>query len=124
MAPPVLAVDARAVNDLVTLALNLDVELNASADTLYDETARVIANGRERPAPPRFAAVGQGGIVTVLSLQVDVVPGGFAWAVASYRWTGADGSAPEFGVATVLLKQRASEWKIAHVHSSQALPWQ
>lgn len=124
MEAPGLAVDARAVRDVVTLALNLDVDLDAPADSLYDEAARIVSNGREQVGPPRFAALGRGGIVTLLNLQLDVVPGGFAWAVASYRWNGGDGRAPEFGVATVFLRQRAGGWKIAHVHSSQALPWQ
>jgi ketosteroid isomerase-like protein len=121
---PVLAVEARAVRDVVALALNLDLEHSPAADTLYDEAARVVSNGRERAGPPRFAAVGRGGIVTMLSLHVEVVPGGLAWAFADYRWTGADGTAAEFGTATVLLKQRTSGWKIAHAHSSQPLPWQ
>ena len=121
---PMMAVEARAVRDVIALALDLDLAASPAADTLLDEGALIISNGRERVAPPRFAGLGAGGVVTVASVQVEIAPGGLAWAFASYRWTGDGRSAPEIGTATIVLKQRAGGWKITHAHSSQQLPWQ
>jgi len=119
-----MAVDARAIRDAIALALDLDVTADPAADTLLDEGAVIIANGRERPTAPRFAAIGAGGMVTIATVQVEIAPGGLAWAFAAYRWTGEGRSAPEIGTATIVLKQRAGGWKITHAHSSQQLPWQ
>ena len=121
---PAMATEARAVRDLIALALDLDQAASPAADTLLDEGALIIANGRERPAPPRFAAIGPGGIVTITTVQVEIAPGGLAWAFAAYRWAGEGRSAPEIGTATIVLRLRAGGWKISHAHSSQQLPWQ
>jgi len=121
---PATAVDARAIRNVIALALDLDVGADPAADTLLDEGALIISNGRERLTSPRFAAIGSGGIVTIATVRVEIAPGGLAWAFVAYRWTGEGRSAPEIGTATIVLKQRAGGWKIAHAHSSQQLPWQ
>lgn len=119
-----MAVDARAIRDVIALALDFDLAADPAADTLLDEGALIVSNGRERPTAPRFAAIGAGGIVTIVTVQVEIAPGGLAWAFAAYRWTGEGRSAPEIGTATIVLRQRAGGWKITHAHSSQQLPWQ
>jgi len=118
------AIEARAVRDVIALALDLDVAPSPAADTLFDDEALVISNGRETVTSPRFAAIGRGGRVTVASVQVEIAAGGLAWAFVAYRWTGEDRTAPEIGTATIILKQREGGWKITHAHSSQQLPWQ
>jgi hypothetical protein len=118
--PPLLTPGA--VDDPVTAVLTSALEADdhmATADSLWDPDATVIANGELRYAPPRFAGIEPGGEVAITSSRLEVRQS-LVWVYLEYRWLSVkDGLARE-GKATVLLTPRAggAGWKIVHLHSS------
>ena len=113
-APPV----ADVLTELATAALAADARL-VRADSLFDPDAVVIADGRRRPVPPRFAGVEAGGQIVVGSSRVDV-SGNFAWALLEYRWLAPDQNLIHEGKATLVfaLGSDGRTWRITHAHSS------
>jgi hypothetical protein len=123
--------DAEAV---VRLAIALDATGDRSADTLYTPDAIVIRNARGRLAAPRFAGItsttGAGGgaeagagRVTITAATANV-EGRFAWVLVDYSWFNPTERRAEAGRATFICERRGENWKIAHAHSSQPLPWE
>ncbi len=111
--------EARAV---IRRALEADAT-GQPADTLYSAGATVIANGRARLSPPRFAGVGRGGRLAIQTLSVELgLP--VAWGTARYVWVATDGGAAESGEATFVLERTDRGWLIVHAHSSVPPPWE
>jgi len=115
--------DAEAV---VRLAIALDATGDRSADTLYPPEAIVIRNARGRLAAPRFAGITSttgAGRVTITAATANV-EGRFAWVLVDYSWLNPTERGEEAGRATFICERRGENWKIAHAHSSQPLPWE
>ena len=115
--------DAGAV---VRLAIALDATGDRSADTLYTPEAIVIRNARGRLAAPRFAGITSttgAGRVTITAATANV-EGRFAWVLVDYSWLNPTERGEEAGRATFICERRGEDWKIAHAHSSQPLPWE
>ena len=115
--------DAEAV---VRLAIALDATGDRSADTLYTPEAIVIRNARGRLAAPRFAGITSttgAGRVTITAATANV-DGRFAWVLVDYSWLNPTERGEEAGRATFICERRGENWKIAHAHSSQPLPWE
>jgi ketosteroid isomerase-like protein len=110
------------VQAIARLALALDAAGDRAADTLYAPDAMAVANARVRLAAPRLAGVGNGGRVTITAATV-TLEGRFAWVMLDYRWINAEQRLAEAGRATFVFERRERGWKIAHLHSSQLLPW-
>lgn len=119
-----LAAEVSDIRAVATAALLLDGRADPGADSLFTPDAVLVANGRPRARFPRFAAVGPGGQIAIMGLQVEVSPGGFAWVYADYQWTAPGRTIAEAGYATLLLRPGPRGWRIFHAHSSQMLPWQ
>lgn len=118
--PPILSPGAveEPITAVLTAALDADRRM-ATADSLWDPEATVIANGEPRYAPPRFAGIESGGEVAITSSRLEVRQS-LVWVYLEYRWLSLkDGLARE-GKATVLLtpKGGVGGWKIVHLHSS------
>ncbi len=115
--------EAASVRAVATAFILEEARGDTAADTLLDAGAGLIANGAEVTSRPRLAGVAaQGrGIVDALNTQLasDV-----AWVVALYRWVGPDGSDERRARATLILERHPAGWRIRHVHSSVAAPWQ
>ena len=111
-----LAMPDDRLSDLVTAALEADTRLDVP-DSLYASNATIIANGRPRVAPPRFAAIGAGGSVAVTSTRFEV-RSGVAWAFVEYRYISAGADSVREGSATVVLITEGGAWRIRHAHSS------
>ncbi len=112
---PVAVPDDR-LSDLVAAALEADTRLDVP-DSLYASNATIIANGRPRVAPPRYAAIGVGGSVAVTSTRFEV-RSGVAWAFVEYRYLSAGAESVREGTATVVLITEGGAWRIRHAHSS------
>jgi len=110
------------VQEMARQALILDAAGGRAVDTLYAPEALVVANGRVRLAPPRFAGTGYGGRVTIAAASA-TLEGRFAWVVVDYRWLNPPRGQAEAGRATFICEQKPGGWRIVHVHSSQLLPW-
>jgi SnoaL-like domain len=112
---------------VVRLAIALDATGDRSADTLYTPDAVVIRNARGRLAAPRFAGItsttGAGGGVTITAATANV-EGRFAWVLVDYDWLNPTEGRLETGRATFICERRGENWRIAHAHSSQPLPWE
>jgi hypothetical protein len=105
------------ITAVLVAALEADRRL-ASADSLWDEDATVVANGALRDAPPRFAGVGAGGEVAITASRLEVRQS-LVWMFLDYRWISVQEGVAREGKATVLLTPRESGgWKIVHLHSS------
>jgi hypothetical protein len=90
------------------------------ADSLWDPTATIIADGEIRVDVPRFAGVGSGGEVAITESRLDLRQT-LAWVYLEYRWSQLNAGVVREGRATVLLTPAASGgWKIVHAHSSTA----
>jgi len=116
--PVVSDAEVRAV---MRRALEADAA-SESADSLYSLGATVVANGRARISPPRFAGVARGGVLSIQTLVVEMSPT-VAWGTARYRYATREG-AMESGEGTFVLKLESRGWRIVHAHSSVALPWE
>lgn len=119
-APPLPAEPPAAdlLTELAIAALAADARLDP-ADSLFDPDAEVIADGRRRPVPPRFAGVESGGQIVVGSTRVDI-SGNFAWALLEYRWLIPGQNRIQEGKATLVfaLGPDGRSWRITHAHSS------
>ncbi|HXW96132.1 MAG TPA: nuclear transport factor 2 family protein [Gemmatimonadales bacterium] len=106
------------LGEMATAALIADARLEA-ADSLYTQDAEIIAEGRRRMEPPRFAGIEAGGQVIVGSTRVDL-SGNFGWALVEYRWLAADQNLLREGRATLVFVRAAGTgaWRITHAHSS------
>jgi hypothetical protein len=104
--------------ELATTALQADARLEP-ADSLYGPDVEIIAEGRRRTAPPRYAGIDTGGQIAVGSTRVDVT-GNFAWALVEYRWLAPDQNLLREGRATFVFARAAGtgQWRITHAHSS------
>jgi hypothetical protein len=105
------------ITALLVAALDADRRF-ASADSLWDEDATIVANGVLRAAPPRFAGIGAGGEVAITASRLEVRQS-LVWMFLDYRWISVQEGVAREGKATVLLTPRESGgWKIVHLHSS------
>ena len=106
------------VTAVLTAALASDSR-SEPADSLWDPDAIVIANGRPRFGPPRFAGIGTGGEVAITSSRLEVRQS-LAWVYLEYRWLSVREATAREASATVLLtpRQDGRGWKIVHAHSS------
>jgi len=114
------------VEAVVRLAIALDATGDRGADTLYTPEAIVIRNARGRLAAPRFAGITSttgAGRVTITAATANV-EGRFAWVLVDYSWLNPTERREETGRATFICERRGENWKIAHAHSSQPLPWE
>ncbi len=118
--PPVLSPEGieAPVTAVITAALEADSRM-ATADSLWDPDATVVANGELRYAPPRFAGVEPGGEVAITSSRLEVRQS-LVWVYFEYRWLSVKEGLAREGKATVLLTPKAggAGWKIVHLHSS------
>lgn len=106
------------VTAVLTAALDADRRM-ATADSLWDADAAVIANGELRYAPPRFAGIEAGGEVAITSSRLEVRQS-LVWVYLEYRWLSVKDGLARDGKATVLLTPHGggAGWRIVHVHSS------
>lgn len=116
--PPQAQPIADVLAEVATAALVADARLEP-ADSLYNPDVEVIADGRRRTVPPRFAGVEAGGQVVVGSSRVDV-SGSFAWALLEYRWLAPGQNLIREGRVTMVfaLAPDGWTWRITHAHSS------
>ena len=118
--PPVLSpgVVEEPVTAVITAALDADRRM-ATADSLWDSEATVIANGELRYAPPRFAGIESGGEVAITSSRLEVRQS-LVWVYLEYRWLSVKDGLARVGKATVLLTPQSGGvgWRIVHLHSS------
>jgi hypothetical protein len=91
------------------------------ADSLYSPHATVIADGRVRRLPPRFAGVGPEGEVAITSTQLEM-RGTAAWGDVEYRWESNRSNRAEVAHASFVLTpaQGRRGWWIVQAHSSVA----
>jgi len=106
------------VTAVLSAALDADRRM-ATADSLWDSDATVIANGELRYAPPRFAGIEPGGDVAITSSRLEVRQS-LVWVFLEYRWLSVKDGVARDGKATVLLTPQAGAagWRIVHLHSS------
>jgi hypothetical protein len=91
------------------------------ADSLYSSHAVVIAEGRLRRLPPRFAGIGAGGEVAITNTQLEI-RGTAAWGDVEYRWESGRSNRAEVARASFVLMpaQGRRGWWIVQAHSSVA----
>lgn len=92
-----------------------------AADTLYAPYVTIVADGRLRRAPPRFAGVAQQGELAITNTQLQS-RGGAAWSDVEYRWVSERSSRFQLGRASFVLTPAHGRqgWWIVQVHSSTA----
>ncbi|HEX2249218.1 MAG TPA: hypothetical protein VHH32_02665 [Gemmatimonadales bacterium] len=90
-----------------------------AADTLYAPHVTIVADGRLRRAPPRFAGVADQGELAITSTQVQS-RGGTGWGDVEYRWVSDRSSRFQLGRASFVLTQAQGRrgWWIVQAHSS------
>jgi hypothetical protein len=102
---------------IVTEALAADARL-ASADSLYETGATVVADGEVRYRPPRYAGVAPGGAIAITSTRTEL-RAGLAVIQVEYRWYSTVAAVVREAVATFIIGPNArGEWRIRHAHSS------
>jgi hypothetical protein len=108
------------ISSVIEQALEADSR-SQSADSLYSPHAVVIAQGRVRRLPPRFAGIGAGGEVAITNTQLEM-RGTAAWGDAEYRWESGRSNRVEVGRASFVLTpaQGRRGWWIVQAHSSVA----
>jgi hypothetical protein len=108
------------ISSVLEQALEADSR-SQPADSLYSPHAVVIAEGRVRRLPPRFAGIGAGGKVAITSTQLEM-RGTAAWGDVEYRWESGRSNRVEVGHASfVLTPARGGRgWWIVQAHSSLA----
>jgi hypothetical protein len=89
------------------------------ADTLYAPFVTIVADGRLRRAPPRFAGVAQQGELAITNTQLQS-RGGAAWGDVEYRWVSDRSNRFQLARASFVLTpaQNRQGWWIVQVHSS------
>jgi hypothetical protein len=90
------------------------------ADSLYAPYATVIADGRLRRVPPRFAGIAEQGEVAITNTGANQWHD--AWGNLEYRWVSARSNRAQVGQASFVLSraQHRSAWWIVQLHSSTA----
>lgn len=91
------------------------------AESLYAPFASVIAEGRLRREPPRFAGVAVQGEVAITNTQLQT-RGTAAWGNLEYRWVSNRSNRAQVGHASFVLTpaQHRAGWWIVQLHSSTA----
>lgn len=108
------------ISSVIEQALEADSR-SQPADSLYSPHAVVIAEGRVRRLPPRFAGIGSGGEVAITNTQLEM-RGTAAWGDVEYRWQSGRSNRAEVGRASFVLTpaQGRRGWWIVQAHSSVA----
>ena len=108
------------ISSVIEQALEADGR-SESADSLYSPHAVVIAEGRVRRLPPRFAGISAGGEVAITNTQLEM-RGTAAWGDVEYRWVSDRSNRAEVGRASFVLTpaQGRRGWWIVQAHSSVA----
>jgi hypothetical protein len=108
------------ISSVLEQALEADSR-SQPADSLYSPHALVIAEGRVRRLPPRFAGIGTGGEVAITNTQLEM-RGTAAWGDVEYRWQSGRANRAEVGRASFVLTpaQGRRGWWIVQAHSSVA----
>jgi hypothetical protein len=108
------------ITRVVELALQADSG-SEPADSLYAPHAVVIAEGRIRRSPPRFAGVGSDGQIAITNTQLEI-RGTSAWGDVEYRWVSNRTNQARVGRASFVFTpaQGRPGWWIVHAHSSAA----
>jgi hypothetical protein len=103
---------------IVEAALEADARAE-SADSIYAPYATVVADGRLRRGPPRFAGIGEQGEVAVTNTQTQI-SSTTAWAEVGYRWLSDRSNRAQAGRALFVLvpAQNRLGWRIVQLHSS------
>jgi hypothetical protein len=106
------------ISRIMEAALELDGR-GASADTLYAPYATIIADGRFKRTPPRFAGVSGDGAVAITNSQLQA-RGMTAWGNVEYRWVSERSNRAQVGRASFVLApaQGRPGWWILQAHSS------
>jgi hypothetical protein len=108
------------INRVIEAAIEADGRAEP-ADSLYAPYATVIADGRLRRGPPRFAGVAEEGEIAITNTQVQT-QGATAWGDVEYRWVSARSNRAQMARASIVLTpaQRRPGWWIVQAHSSVA----
>jgi hypothetical protein len=108
------------INRVIEDALEADGR-GEPADSLYAAYATVIADGKPRRTPPRFAGVADEGEIAITNTQLQT-RGTTAWGDVEYRWVSARSNRAQFGRASFVLTpaQGRRGWWIVQAHSSVA----
>jgi len=108
------------ISGIIEQALEADSR-SQPADSLYSPHAIVIAQGRVRRLPPRFAGIGVDGEVAITSTQLEM-RGTAAWGAVEYRWESNRSNRAEVAHASFVLTpaQGRRGWWIVQAHSSVA----
>jgi hypothetical protein len=108
------------ISRVIEQALAADGRSEA-AESLYAPSAVVIAEGRVRRGPPRFAGVGAEGEVAITNTQIEI-RGTAAWGNVEYRWVSDRSNLAQVGRASFVVTpaQGHSGWWIVQAHSSVA----
>jgi hypothetical protein len=108
------------INRVIENALQADGR-SEPADSLYAPHAVVVADGRVRRTPPRFAGLGPDGEVAITSTQMEI-RGTAAWGDVEYRWVSDRTNQVRVGRASFVLTpaQGRRGWWVAQLHSSTA----
>jgi hypothetical protein len=106
------------ISRIMEAALELDGR-GESADTLYAPYATIIADGKLRRMPPRFAGVSADGEVAITNSQLQARSTA-AWADVEYRWVSERSNRAQGGRASFVLApaQGRPGWWIVQAHSS------
>lgn len=121
---PDLRSAAITIRSVAAAALDADHRRDIIGDTLWVANAIAVADAQRRESTPRFAAVGDGGVLDVGDVQVSVLGEALGWVIVDYRWQSNDGLVERMASATMLIRRGSDGWRIFHAHSSQILPWQ
>jgi hypothetical protein len=91
------------------------------ADSLYAAYATIVADGKPRRAPPRFAGVAEEGEIAITNTQLQT-RGTVAWGDVEYRWVSSRSNRAQFGRASFVLTPAEGRrgWWIVQAHSSAA----
>ena len=108
------------ISRILESALLLDSR-GQPADSLYAPYATIIADGRLRRMPPRFAGVSADGEVAITSSQLQARSTA-AWGEVEYRWVSDHANRAQLGRASFVLApaQGRQGWWIVQAHSSTA----
>jgi hypothetical protein len=108
------------ISSVIEQALEADSR-SQPADSLYSPHAVVIAEGRARRLPPRFAGIAADGEVAITNTQLEM-RGTVAWGDVEYRWESDRSGRAEAAHASFVLTpaQGRRGWWIVQAHSSVA----
>ncbi len=106
------------INQVIEGALRADSQ-SRPADTLYSPHAMVIAQGKTRRGPPRYAGIGADGEVAITNTHMEIRPT-VTWGDIEYRWVSDRTNAAQVGRASFVLTpaQGRRGWWIVQAHSS------